>query len=545
MRITDLLIESKSSLLEGMMTNAEWAKLKYVDNLIDGLSSGQVFSFEYGGKRFPGIIQNPEIVKKQVISASRGNNKDKWKQARISFSVEMLDPETEEPTGQIIDNVPVTSMFKDHRIMGELKVNMGNVSEIILGCAVATKFEKQGQPITEQDLIDTAVRLAQNNGQMTATAGKDKLFFRVSVPFADRKAFFAYVGKDSRNKSLQDYNVSEKTIALIGQRISSAVSYANSSKRVITAINEAKNDPAKNKVDVISDGGEKENQTTTKVDLKIMIDGKEVGKRLLSVKAGNVGQFGQVGGHNFEKAQEFFSSTLGIQLSPSVENKFIDVPLGRGYEDDKIRNFEKGFNSAYTDVFKQVKTIIKTNPDDFLENVFKGLKYHLTLNEPGVEMVILEPSTKKAFAELSFGDAFEQAVRQLEFSADYRPTDSGYYLTIYARAKTPMAKKFVPGSKDTLITLLTSMTDTYNVRNRINMGPLLKHIANIENQIEQIQAAPQQQQPAPVVKNPVKPASNVVAPERTPATASRTMPPTPDELDQIKRNAGINKPAKV
>lgn len=545
MRITDLLIESKSSLLEGMMTNAEWAKLKYVDNLIDGLSSGQVFSFEYGGKRFPGIIQNPEIVKKQVISASRGNNKDKWKQARISFSVEMLDPETEEPTGQIIDNVPVTSMFKDHRIMGELKVNMGNVSEIILGCAVATKFEKQGQPITDQDLIDTAVRLAQNNGQMTATAGKDKLFFRVSVPFADRKAFFAYVGKDSRNKSLQDYNVSEKTIALIGQRISSAVSYANSSKRVITAINEAKNDPAKNKVDVISDGGEKENQTTTKVDLKIMIDGKEVGKRLLSVKAGNVGQFGQVGGHNFEKAQEFFSSTLGIQLSPSVENKFIDVPLGRGYEDDKIRNFEKGFNSAYTDVFKQVKTIIKTNPDDFLENVFKGLKYHLTLNEPGVEMVILEPSTKKAFAELSFGDAFEQAVRQLEFSADYRPTDSGYYLTIYARAKTPMAKKFVPGSKDTLITLLTSMTDTYNVRNRINMGPLLKHIANIENQIEQIQAAPQQQQPAPVVKNPVKPASNVVAPERTPATASRTMPPTPDELDQIKRNAGINQPAKV
>jgi predicted transcriptional regulator len=108
-----------------------------------------------------------------------------------------------------------------------------------------------------------------------------------------------------------------------------------------------------------------------------------------------------------------------------------------------------------------------------------------------------------------------------------------------------MAKKFVPGSKDTLITLLTSMTDTYNVRNRINMGPLLKHIANIENQIEQIQAAPQQQQPAPVVKNPVKPASNVVAPERTPATASRTMPPTPDELDQIKRNAGINQPAKV
>jgi hypothetical protein len=505
MRAREFLSESRISLIEGMMTNTEWSKLKYVENLIDGLSSGQVFSFEYGGKRFPGIIQNPEIVKKQVTSASQG--KDKWKQARISFSVEMLDPETEEPTGQIIDNVPITSMFKDHRIMGELKVNMGNVSEIILGCAVATKFEKQGQPITEQDLVNTAIRLAQNNGQLTASAGKDKLFFRVSVPFADRKAFFAYVGEDSRKKTLVDYNVKENTVALIGQRIRSAVSYANSSKRVITAINEAKNDPATNKVDVISDGGEKEQQTTTKVDLKIMIDGKEVGKRLLSVKAGNVGQFGQVGGHNFEKAQEFFSSTLGIQLSPTVEKKFIDVPTGRGYENDKIRNFDKGFSSAYTDVFKQVNAVIKTNPDDFLESVFKGLKYHLTLNEPGVEMVILEPNAKKAFAELSFGDAFEQAIRQLEFSADYRPTDNGYYLTIYARAKTPMAKKFVPKSKDTLITLLTSMTDTYNVRNRINMGSLLKHIADIENQIEQAKATPQpapvKQQPATVQKQPM------------------------------------------
>jgi hypothetical protein len=518
MRAREFLSESRISLIEVMMTNTEWAKtdtknkkkLKYIENLIDGLSIGQVFSFEYGGKRFPGIIQNPEIVAKQVISAARG--KDEWKRARISFSVEMLDSETEEPTGQIIDNVPITAMFKDHRIMGELKVNMGDVSEIILGCAVATKFEKQGQPITEQDLINTAIRLAQNNGQITTSAGKDQLYFRVTVPFAARKAFFAYVGQDSRNKSLVDYNVNEDTVALIGKRIRSAVSYANSSKRVMTAINEAKNDPAKNKVDVISDGAEKENQTTTKVDLKILIDGREVGKRLLSIKAGAVGQFGQVGGHNFDKAQEFFSSTLGIQLSPTVEKKFIDVPQGRGYEDDKIRNFEKGFDSAYTDVFKQVKNIIKTNPDDFLESVFKGLKYHLTLNEPGVEMVILEPNAKKAFSELSFGDAFEQAVRQLEFSADYRPTSKGYYLTIYARAKTPMAKKFVPRSKDTLITLLTSMTPTYNVRNRINMGSLLKHIADIENQIEQAQATPQQvqqqpapvqqQQPAPVQQNP-------------------------------------------
>jgi hypothetical protein len=265
------------------------------------------------------------------------------------------------------------------------------------------------------------------------------------------------------------------------------------------------NDPAKNKVDVISDGGEKENQTTTKVDLKILIDGKEVGKRLLSVKAGNVGQFGQVGGHNFDKADLFFSTTLGINLSPSVQKKFLDVPTARGYQEEKYKNYIVGFKAAYADALKQANSMAKSAPSDFLENVFKGLKYHLTLNEPGVEMVILEPSTKKAFSELSFGDEFEKAVRQLVLYVDFNETEKGYYMSIYGQPKTQLGKKFIPKSGNLLIKLLTSITKEYNVRNRINMGPLLKHLADIENYIEKIEAQPQQQkQPAAKTPAPVQ-----------------------------------------
>ena len=532
MRACEFITESKIIVNEILMNNSEWGKteldkktkkekLKYLEPFLQAAEDQSIFSFGYTksikhpktgkpqqvvdkDKNFEGIIINPLVLIKQIKNVIKTGEK----LSSLRFSATVVD-EDGNPTNEVVNDLTMSNIWKDYKITGSLKVNMGNVSEIILGCAVATKFEKQGGPITEQELKDTAVRLAENKGEMTATAGKDQLYFKVTVPFADKKAFFAYVGKDSREKTLQDYSVPEKTIALIGQRIQSAVSYANTSKRIVSAINEAKNDPAKNKVDVISDGGEKENQNTTKVDLKILIDGKEVGKRLLSVKAGNVGQFGQVGGHNFDKADTFFSTTLGIHLSPAVQKKFLDVPTARGYQQEKLKNYQIGFKSAYADVFKQANRIAKSAPDDFLENVFKGLKYHLTLNEPGVEMVILEPSTKKAFSELSFGDEFEKAVRQLVLYADFNETDSGYYLSIYGQPKTQLGKKFIPKSGNLLIKLLTSITPEYNVRNRINMGPLLKHLADIENYIEQTDKTPQP--PVSSVKKLVTPNEKPVA----------------------------------
>jgi hypothetical protein len=528
MRAREFITESKVVINEILMNNSEWGKteldkktkkekLKYLEPFLQAAEDQSIFSFGYyksikhpktgkptqvvdKDKNFEGIIVNPLDLIKQVKSTFKTGAK----LSSIRFSAKVVD-EDGNFTDEVVDDLTMSNIWKDYKITGSLKVNMGNVSEIILGCAVATKFEKQGAAISEKELIDTAIRLAENKGEMTSTAGKDQLYFKVTVPFNDRKAFFAYVGQDSRNKTLQDYNVSEDTIALIGQRIRSAVSYANTSKRVMSAITEAKNDPAKNKVDVISDGGEKENQTTTKVDLKILIDGNEVGKRLLSVKAGNVGQFGQVGGHNFDKADNFFSTTLGIKLSPSIQKKFLDVPTARGYQEEKYKNYIVGFKAAYADALKQANSMAKSAPDDFLENVFKGLKYHLTLNEPGVEMVILEPSTKKAFSELSFGDEFEKAVRQLVLYVDFNETEKGYYMSIYGQPKTQLGKKFIPKSGNLLIKLLTSITPEYNVRNRINMGPLLKNLADIENHIEQTDQRPQS--PAPVVKKPVAPVS--------------------------------------
>lgn len=556
MRITDLLLESKSPLLEGEMKNSEWMKPKYVENLKIGLDDEQPYTFAFPpGQITTGIIQNSKQVKKAMVDATNAGA-EFFKNAKIKVSIQVVDKENFEPTGEIIDNVPINLMFKDEKILGFLKPNMGNVSEALLGCAVAAKFMSNGKTITEQQAIEVGKQLVLSEGQLQATAGKDKLYFKVSIPKMDNKAFKSWLGMDS--KTLQDYNVPDKTIQLFDRRLKAAVDYANTSKRVMSAVQDAQKDPRNNKVDVISDGGEKENQNTTKVDLKILIDGEETSKRLLSVKAGDVAQFGQVVGSNFTHVSEFFNS-FNVPLTPSVKKYFYEIAKGaRGAETaaEKLHNFENGMSMAYRDAFKKLSAKAKSDPAGLVEDVYQGLLQHLTRKEEGVEMVILDPDDKKAFRELSFGQDFEQAMRQLQLVVVENIEGKAHIISIYGYPIGSIAKKFVPvkgtsSAGNKLLDLKSQFKDG-TVRNMTAMGGLLKDIADIENYIEQ----QDDQQPIVPVDNKaitapkkIKPAGKVVptssAPERTSATAPRAMPPTPDELDQIKRNAGVKQPSKV
>jgi hypothetical protein len=504
MRAHEFLTESRSSLLEGEMTNAQWMKPKYVDNLELGLKEKQPFTFNVAssqGNITTGIIQNPE----QLMKAMRIATKNKTlAQAKIKVSITVVDKETWKPTGEIVNNVPINMMFKDEKILRFLNPNMGNVSEALLGCAVAAKFMSNGKPVTEVEAINVGRQLIGSKGELQATAGKDKLFFKVSIPKMDNKAFKSWLGMDS--KTLKDYNVPEKTIALFDRRLKAAIDYANTSKRVMSAIQEAQEDPRNNKVDVISDGGEKENQNTTKVDLKILIDGQETAKRLLSVKAGDVAQFGQVVGANFEHVTEFFSS-FNVPLSPAIKKYFYEIAKGsRDTSAEKQHNFDNGMLAAYEDAGKKLKAKARTDQAGLVEDVYQGLLQHLTRKEEGVEMVILDPDDKKAFRELSFGPEFEKAMRQLQLVVVENMEGKAHIISIYGYPIGSIAKKFVPtkgtsSAANKLVDLKSQFKDG-TVRNMTAMGGLLKDISDIANYIEQIEDQPQQQK-QPAAKTPV------------------------------------------
>jgi hypothetical protein len=517
MRAREFLKES--FLVEKLMSmggsDNDWLKDKYYLLFFEGILNNQVYSFGVGSKKttlsnFMGIIQNPQEVVTQMKRAIK--NRDF---SDVYFDVEEVDDETLEPNGEFWENVRPQNIYKDEKVTGELKPNMGNVSEAILGCAVAAKFTNQGGLITEAQVVNLAKELAKNRGQLNLQAGKDVLEFKVTIPFMDKKAFYAWLNEDSRGKTLKDYKVPAESIKLFDQRLKSAIEYANKSKKILSAVNEAVSDPGKNKIDVISDGAEKENQNTTKVDLKILIDGKETAKRLISVKAGNVEQFGQAGGHNFNNLDEFFTSIVGVGLPETFRKKFHEIPKQAPAEwnPKKKENFENSFALSYEFMAKQLTIQAKRDPDGFVENVYRGLLNHLTRNEAGVEMVILDPDSKKAFSELEFGKDFEDALRQLQLVVEFRQ-GAGYALSVYGLPKTQLANKFIPkkqGEPTRLIDLRSQYDSRTNaIRNRINMGPLLKKIADIENYLEKnpedaMPAQPTQVKPNPAVVKP-KPA---------------------------------------
>ena len=525
MRAKEFLSESKSFLLEGLMTGPDWAEKggKYLNPFLDNIE-GQVYAFNTGfrpankkkgiapnpGKNFLGTISDPNTVKSNIKRAMKTGD---W--SNIIFSVNVVDDDTSEPTGEVVDNIRLTNIYKDEKIKGVTKPNMGNVSEALLGCAVAAKFVKSGGIITESDLVNMGRQIARNGGIVRATAGKDTLEFKVSIPFMDKKAFYAWLGEG--RKTLQDYNVPEESVKLIEHRAKVAVEYANTSKRVEGAVKAAQSDPRNNKVDVISDGGEKENQSTTKVDLKILIDGQESAKRLLSVKAGDVAQFGQVVGANFEHVSEFFNS-FNVPLSPAIKKYFYEISKGaRGSAEEKQHNFDNGMLEAYKDAAKKLKAKVKVDPAGLVEDVYQGLLQHLTRKEEGVEMVILDPDDKKAFRELSFGSEFEQAMRQLQLVVIENMEGKAHIISIYGYPIGSIAKKFVPaGRKDAsnkLVDLKSQFKDG-TVRNMTAMGGLLKDIADIENYIE----AQQEKTPDQSVPNTAAKSTKVAAVKSAPAT---------------------------
>jgi len=545
---------TKSAINEGKMVSGgsknDWVKRDskgvyyYLQPFLEGLIVGQTYAFEVGDEKFNGKILDGQKVAQEMKRVLKNGNFDLFK--TITFSVQKIDDETGEPEDEVVDDVKLNQIFKDEKIKGTLDPNMGNIAEALLGCAVAAKFEKEGQPITEYDLRNMGERVAEGKGEITATSGKDSLSFKLTIPFLDKKTFYSYLGKDSKGRSLEDYKVPSKKIAELEYHLKSAVQYANNSRRVASAISEARNDPNKNVVDVISDGGEAANQSITKVDLKILIDGQPSAKRLLSVKAGAVKQFGQVGGANFSNLDEFFSSSLGIGLTDSVATKFTEIPekARKEWNPKKIKNFNVGFKAAYTEIAKSLKSMAMTDQETLIENVYKGLLHHLTRNEEGVEMIILNPSSKKAFSELNFGEDFRQALKQLQLMVEIGTDGEGYSLDIYGIPKTAIAKKFIPKGKDKLVTLYSLMTKTFSVRNRLLMGSLLKHLADIENYIEKNSedeisdqpmpiagkakavAKPPQQMPA--VKTPQKPALAVSKPKiGAPVAPKRAMSTTP------------------
>lgn len=368
------------------------------------------------------------------------------------------------------------ALFKSPDLKGGKGFNTGDVAEGVLGAAVAAKFIKRGGLITEKDIANvikgfssieevvnqkTGKKTSNKRGSMAAKAGEDQVTFTLVLNKTSFDALYESAAKDK-------YAPEMKGLFLSG------VKYANEDDDVRNAISQVVDDSNSNEVVVNSDGVA--DQTGTKADLFLNIDGTVI--NLLSLKAGDVKQFGQASGYSYDKLEEFFQTTFGIQL----HNDYLKRMEGGGARE----NFEI-IKEMYRDITQQIQSEIAGNTNQevtFLQRLYNGIYYHATRNDPNVSMVIMKATPNSpGFAKLTFGEELREAMEQ--FDLQIKMQENPPKIQIYGVPVGSEAKKLA--GSDMLLQIRSNLKgDTAEgyVRNIVEMGGLLKKIAKVEQIID-------------------------------------------------------------
>lgn len=514
MRYSDFkIIESKVNLQEAAqnMSTKAWkatgedTPVKYVQATAKSINDKRTFEYKSGKDIKYGIID------KILVNGAEQSPKE-WMEYALSNY-----PEWCNVTEFVIDGEELTpnKLLKNEAVKGSLVPNKGDIAEAILGSAITAKFANGGRDIKAADVVRIlkgVVAQGEVDGKtdyQTAEVEDDDYKFKLTLNSSSMKPLKLWIEEDDPMGPPKDFilvkkfEVATSTISALQTQISHAVEYANSNKRAITAVEKAKADPKANVVEVVSDGGDATQQSVTKVDLKIAYDGQTT--RLLSLKAGSVKQFGQVSGAEWETASDFFESIFDFRLPDKLKTEY--GFKGRESEDYKEYNYGEGpFEKLYAEMAKQVAVYVKGDNTQMeyklVQKVYDAINFHATRGEEGVTMVILSPSAKVAYKELAFDARLLSALELYDLQVVNEEGSANHRLHVLGNLKTEEAVKTIGAdgaqkipTKNILVTLRTAHSGGA-IRNIVEMGPLLKDIANIEKldkaEAEQKKAATQE-----------------------------------------------------
>lgn len=254
------------------------------------------------------------------------------------------------------------------------KFNRGDVSEGILAAAITARFISKTNRITSLDVINVIKKLGKPR--------KMKNFLLIEKNF----------DSPNKNPKIIDNVICKITLAEINMKafldnkiyherdikelVNSSLAYANGNN-IMEWADMVYNNNQINKIEIKSEG--LLDQTGTKVDLRVLIDEKQVGIGI-SLKAGDVKQFGQVGGSSIESMNEFFNP-LGVKFSSKFETQYEKMI--------SQKKVAEALCMSYKEAYTQIKNNIKTNNIEFKKDISNFIKFHATRNEPNVALVQL------------------------------------------------------------------------------------------------------------------------------------------------------------
>ena len=497
MRAKELLAESGLTLNDFLKKNNHyWA------NLLKKMQYGEPIELTNGKTVIP-----TKDSYQQLKSIWDGSSLATPEQIR---AIKSLGMQTQDGSTVGISNIKKTAELKSLGTKGgkEKFWNLGNVVEGILGAAVTAKFMSPDDPVTSDD-IKGVIKSLQKVGSISHAAStkidNDLLTYTLSLNELDFNAIKLTVTNPTE---LGEYQKSEE----IFKAFENAATYANTSDTIRTAVDRVRSDPNSNKITIESEGGSAEKQSSTKADIFITIDG--VRERLLSLKAGTTKQIGQVSGHGFRQLEAFFKSTVGFGL-PNAMNNEKDFPKGNFNQAGETA-FNRGFAKAYKHIYSALSQTLKGDSNyaeyNFIEQMYGAIRHHATLGED-VIIVYLSPSARKAYTELKIGPELRAALNEF----DLRPVlASPTIIKVVGVPVTALAKEITGGKEVELLQLRSYTQKSSALRNIMEVGPLLKLLADVDKIKERSKQEP---------SKPASPAPTTAAPK--PATPSKVKPVAP------------------
>jgi len=350
----------------------------------------------------------------------------------------------------------------------------------------------------------------------------------------------------------------------LDSKVSACAAYVNESSKVKKALGEADASPGSAiviRTDGISD------QKGTKADLEIQVGQF---KQMLSLKVNDVKQFGQDSGSSGVVVATFFKRFIpeldlsGLYMSNNMPKPWIPE-TGEGWPDMASRKstailkqnnlWEAAVDQVYKltgQAYQMAHDLLQeklNNPataEQVIVDIYNGIIHHAQGENAGQTLVILNPDTKTAWKELEFGPPLHRALKNYRLEVSVQVADPGadgnHKLKVFGRPLTPLAgaaaasaintdqkakqiKKDIASNKpvrekmdpEMLFQLRSYIQESGNMRNPVEMGPLLKSITEVEK-LENVTVEPSTK---PALEKPTQ-----TQVKTAPTTAQSSMQPT-------------------
>lgn len=319
------------------------------------------------------ILKNNDFNKKALKEWQKlGMGGAKTQSQALSIPLQTNDPK--------MSTITISSLEKP-----KVNVNKGDASEGIIACAIAARFLHKNKPIQTADVFGLIRKLAKS--KVKNYSGKQGKYIEVEY--------------DSPNKnpkindlvriyiSLAEVNMTAlldpKNEDILEEYADAATKYVNSEHVSNWAITLYENNRF-DTIEIVSDG--LGGQKTTKVDVRVKVTdykGELVPVNInLSLKAGDVKQFGQVGGSEFEKQKELWEKFFGYgdEIS-TLEDKYNSTMFKKKKGGKAIGMVFEKISGLLNRDFKG-KSAVKLT-----KKMADAVKYFATLNEDNVTLLQL------------------------------------------------------------------------------------------------------------------------------------------------------------